>query len=868
MLPCICRTGAFIALLCLAACAPLDPVLLDDDFSAYPRGAEPYPVWDVRSGDWEVTADGLLGTDCRGNWIAEGATAGNKAWRDYRLSLKFRVVSRGSDWRDGAWIAVRHTDSRSAYTLAFYSRLTALHKASRGRVTGEDSPLAQSPYVLKDDEWHALQITVVGRRIAIELDGKPLLDAEDTEKVERGVLTQSREDAKEERGWNDSPSLATGGVVLAARKWEGSEGTTQVLYKDVRIEAIGRVTRAMKRTPKYAPVQKPRLLEFMAERRMRRYTRVPRKVLAFYYTWYGTPARHGQWVHWADVQPDKHDIATSTHYPALGAYDSHDPDVIDGHIALAKSHGVDCFISTWWGPGGFDDRAFRLLLDRAKRQRFEVSAYWETVPGKGQAKIDRGVNDLVYLLNEYGDHPAFLKVDGKPVIFVYGRVMGEVDLTEWPAIIVEARRRSGKDFLLIADGYREPYARVFDGLHAYNICGWVRDKKPDELARLSQASFAEAVRIAKQQGRLSCITIIPGYDDTKIRTPGINAQRQDGETYRVLWEQAIAADPDWLVITSWNEWHEGSEIEPSYEDGDRYIKMTGQWAARFKQTRYSRVPVPEASTLISPDSAAKLRELYKGKTIGLLPDFGGEAVFWLAESGVALHELTWDEVLDPAVFNAEKLPIVVYASGESYAQTIKEQGDGDAAILRYLRQGGLLVSLTDQPFPFYYNEKREPVVSAGKFGIPIVGSGAHGRADLPEGIMLKGWEEPPANAKLTFQFDTKTLAGLPATVPFPSTGDLRWRPAASPKLTQGDTYQALARLVDEKGRHYGDGIAYTRFAASEPKDVQAIYVWMRMPDIVGADQLLFHLFRFAATKVAKRTLPQRPNLREDGRSAP
>ena len=46
-----------------------------------------------------------------------------------------------------------------------------------------------------------------------------------------------------------------------------------------------------------------------------------------------------------------------------------------------------------------------------------------------------------------------------------------------------------------------------------------------------------------------------------------------GQTYRVLWEEAIKADPDWVLITSWNEWHEGSEIEPSWEDGDVYVKL-------------------------------------------------------------------------------------------------------------------------------------------------------------------------------------------------------------------------------------------------------------------------------------------------------
>ena len=73
------------------------------------------------------------------------------------------------------------------------------------------------------------------------------------------------------------------------------------------------------------------------------------------------------------------------------------------------------------------------------------------------------------------------------------------------------------------------------------------------------------MKLAREHGRIACVTVIPGYDDTKIRKPGLKADRLDGQVYRVLWDKAIKAKPDWVLITSWNEWHEGSEIEPSLE---------------------------------------------------------------------------------------------------------------------------------------------------------------------------------------------------------------------------------------------------------------------------------------------------------------
>ena len=57
--------------------------------------------------------------------------------------------------------------------------------------------------------------------------------------------------------------------------------------------------------------------------------------------------------------------------------------------------------------------------------------------------------------------------------------------------------------------------------------------------------------------------------------------RWGGETYRVLWREAIAAAPDYVMITSWNEWHEGSELEPSVEYGSSILDETAAFSQDF-----------------------------------------------------------------------------------------------------------------------------------------------------------------------------------------------------------------------------------------------------------------------------------------------
>ncbi len=135
----------------------------------------------------------------------------------------------------------------------------------------------------------------------------------------------------------------------------------------------------------------PSLFKFLAQRKQIRHEDVPRKVLAFYYSWYGTPDFDHGWTHWNQVDFEAQDIAASTHYPEIGPYDSHDPAVIDRHIDQAMGCGVDGFIATWWGRGDYTDRAFEVLLDRAEQKGFEATVYWEKAPGRGRPADDGDV---------------------------------------------------------------------------------------------------------------------------------------------------------------------------------------------------------------------------------------------------------------------------------------------------------------------------------------------------------------------------------------------------------------------------------------------------------------------------------------------
>ena len=55
----------------------------------------------------------------------------------------------------------------------------------------------------------------------------------------------------------------------------------------------------------------------------------------------------------------------------------------------------------------------------------------------------------------------------------------------------------------------------------------------------------------------------PGYDATRATADLRVKPRRDGATYDAMWRSAIRSSADGVTITSYNEWHEGTQIEPA-----------------------------------------------------------------------------------------------------------------------------------------------------------------------------------------------------------------------------------------------------------------------------------------------------------------
>ena len=77
---------------------------------------------------------------------------------------------------------------------------------------------------------------------------------------------------------------------------------------------------------------------------------------------------------------------------------------------------------------------------------------------------------------------------------------------------------------------------------------------------------------------------MPGYDDTgqTDRVERFARAREGGAYYRRSFAGAVATNPDMIAITSFNEWVEGHQIEPSVTYGSLYVDITRELTATWK----------------------------------------------------------------------------------------------------------------------------------------------------------------------------------------------------------------------------------------------------------------------------------------------
>lgn len=300
----------------------------------------------------------------------------------------------------------------------------------------------------------------------------------------------------------------------------------------------------------------------------------PMKLYVHYMPWFETKAsNNGTWgQHWtmANKNPDNTDATgkreiASHYYPLIGPYASGDENVIEYHLLLMKYSGVDGILIDWNGTRNLWDypsiknntEAVVKVLDKVGLNFaivYEDQSLRENL--KDAEKITQAKADMKYLEENFFNKENYIKINNKPLLMTFG-----------PQEIKKP-----------AD-----WSAIFSGLKT----------KPTFLALYGHSSGANSGEIKNADGEYIWVDATPM--DTKYAGkeivmggayPGFNdyykeggwgesvlgdINYESGATFKNLLKMAQDKKVDYLQLITWNDFGEGTMIEPTQEFKYSYL---------------------------------------------------------------------------------------------------------------------------------------------------------------------------------------------------------------------------------------------------------------------------------------------------------
>lgn len=310
-------------------------------------------------------------------------------------------------------------------------------------------------------------------------------------------------------------------------------------------------------------------------------------LLVHYMPWYQAPPINNSWGwHWTmnHFNPDMTDTnghreIASQFYPQIGPYDSRDPAVLEYQVVLLKLSGIDGVIVDWYGTENFYDYAIlnestQALFPYIKKAGLLFSiCYEDQTIGimVNNNHIDAGdaqknaQKEMLYLQDNWFIDEAYLRTSEAPVLFIFG-----------PQYFKTA----------------SAWENVFSVLNTPPV--FISEDNP--LSPVTTSSFPWPPMWASQNGVLTeqamedyltsfykkaafwkywVASAFPGYKDI-YKEAGVSAgygflDSRNGETFKTTLSLALKNKPNAIQLVTWNDYGEGTNIEPTDEYGYQYL---------------------------------------------------------------------------------------------------------------------------------------------------------------------------------------------------------------------------------------------------------------------------------------------------------
>lgn len=328
-----------------------------------------------------------------------------------------------------------------------------------------------------------------------------------------------------------------------------------------------------------------------------------KSVYAHFVTWFKTKDFSGRWEMWnSDYNESPHnpdtvflngqrDLAV-TSYPLTGPYDTSDPDILEYQFLLMRLSGIDGIIVDWDGRriNKYRHDALMTILPYLEKYNLKLIMCFEEWCGywpRGtfsdrQAEIKAAKDEMRWMVETFIDKPFYGTINGKKPVLVFRKIPDKwFSAAEWQQI--------AKDFgdvqLIFDTEWYQQFGSAAGG--KYFWVGSFDPKTNNSSLDFCKKVYTEFFNTKNPQAENEIIFggVTPGFDDSPVwgwGTTARKAPRYDGKRFEMTWQMSLDNKVDVVQLITWNDWNEGTQLEPCDKYGYEYLELNKKYSAMYK----------------------------------------------------------------------------------------------------------------------------------------------------------------------------------------------------------------------------------------------------------------------------------------------
>lgn len=453
--------------------------------------------------------------------------------------------------------------------------------------------------------------------------------------------------------------------------------------------------------------------------------------------------------------------------PVLGYYDEGLPEVVDWQIKWATEHGINFFLVDWyWDRGSL---YLEHWIDAFQQAKYRSYFKWAIMWANHNPKCENGREDWIKVVNQwlgkYLKTPEYLWLNGKPAVFLWSteRIRedagGSEAAAEWLALADKMAREAGLPGITFYAMNDENFVRLrkegYVGQSTYHTWGSAQGASRDTqffpfkgITDTAEATWSRRETRAKEAGMSILPVADTGWDGRprhQLKSPIIY-----GRTPQEF-KRHLESLKGWLdkrgqkivMLAPWNEWTEGSYIEPCSDFGFEMLRAVREVFCQESGASDDTCPVDLGRP--SYDQFPAVKSLEEGVSRMSAWDFRGaeDRLGWRMVDYVGEPSLTADGLSmmvgrrDPGYYSPRLKMLSVQYSKVTFTMAIEGAAAGAVAPIEVFWQTKTMTWNAKACIPV-------PAIMDGKFHTYTVELGKHG---LWSGTVTGLRLDPPSTGK-------------------------------------------------------------------------------------------------------------------------